>query len=302
MNNGPMGFEEQMILNHWNLNPSSVHGTHNTTTEYYKRYLYSLISSVFEFDIPWSKNWFRFFLFRCGSIGVIYTNKFGWIAQPYSITQLNLEYQPLEIQVTNQFLEEPVKGIIGLNAEVVNCMDDFFGLDDIVTRTAEMLAQFDKTINVNLMNVSVTKGFEAENKKQADTIKEAYERATTGEPFIVVNKEVMNGSSITNLLGPAGTEYIVDKLLTDRRQCLNSFLTTIGIRNANYSKKERLNSQEVSENNDETKAIVTVMLENIQKHFDTINKMDPSLNLAVRLRFDYTMPGEEGEEESEWEE
>lgn len=290
MNDMPLSFDEQMIMSHWHLQPDNVHGVANTTTEYYKRYLYLLISSAFKFNIPWALNWFRFFLFRGGSIAAIYTKEYGWIAQPYSVLELDMEYNPAVIQVYNQFLPEAKKGLIGVNAEIIKLLDDYWGLDDLVTRTAEMLAQFDKTINVNLMNASVTKMFEAENKKEADTIKEAYGRATTGDPFVVINKDVMGGKTIGNLLGNATNEYIVDKLLSDRRTCLNNFLTTIGIRNANYDKKERLNSQEVTENNDETSAIVGLMLESIRKGFDKVNAMS-GLDLSVELNFDYSEGG-----------
>ena len=137
------------------------------------------------------------------------------------------------------------------------------------------------------MNGNITAFFEADSKKQADEVKEAYGNATSGKPLVVVNKEVMNGKQITTLLPNVGNNYIVDKLLTARRGIINSFLTEIGIRNANYEKKERLNSAEVEENNDETKAIITVIYENVKKCMETINAFS-GLNLDVELRYDYT--------------
>ena len=232
-------------------------------------------------------DFFRFWLFRYGSIGVIYTKEFGWVAQPYSIDELQLYYNPRKITVYNQFIKKPKTGIIGINAGIIHIMDDYYGLDDIVTKYAEMLAQIDKSINVNLMNCNVTACFEAESKKQAEEVKEAYGDATTGKPLVVVNKDVMNGKQITTLMPNVGNNYIVDKLLTARRCIINAFLTEIGIRNANYEKKERLNSAEVEENNDETKAIITVIYENVKKCMETINAFS-GLNLDVELRYNYT--------------
>lgn len=284
----PITFHQQEILNYYNLQPSSVKGRANTATEYHKRFLYTKIYSTLKFIIPdnWDMNYFRFWLFHFGSIGVIYTKEFGWIAQPYSVDELQLYYNPKKITVYNQFINKPKMGIIGINAGIIRIMDDYFGLDDIVTKYAEMLAQIDRSINVNLMNCNVTAFFEAENKKQADEVKEAYGEATTGMPFVVMNKNVLNGKTINTLLQNVGNNYIVDKLLSARRAIINVFLTEIGIRNANYEKKERLNSMEVEENNDETKAIITIIYENVKDSMKKINSFS-GLNLNVELRYNY---------------
>lgn len=295
--NSPIMFGQQQLLNYFNIQPSEVKAVCNEGTEFYKRYLYAKVYSTLEFTIPenWDLNYFRFWLFQYGSISVIYTREYGWVAQPYSITELNLYYNPRKITVYNQFIKKPKTGIIGINAGIIKVMDDYYGLDDIVTRYAVKLAQIDKSINVNLMNCNVTSMFEADSKKQADEIKEAYTQATEGKPLVVLNKEVMNGKSITTLLPSAGSNYIVDKLLQARRAIINAFLTEIGIRNANYEKRERLNSQEVEENNDETKAIISIIFDNIKDCMERINKFS-GLGLDVKMRYSYSEEGETWEE------
>ena len=290
----PFMFHQQELINFFNIQPSEVKGRCNTATEFHKRYLYTKVYSTLKFTIPenWDLNFFRFWLFRYGSIGVIYTSEYGWVAQPYSIDELQLYYNPRRITVYNQFIKKPKTGIIGINAGIIRIMDDFFGLDDLVSRYAEMLAQIDRSINVNLMNCNVTAFFEAESKKQADEVKEAYGEASTGKPLVVVNKDVMNGKQITTLLQNIGGNYIADKLFTARRSVINAFLTEIGIRNANYEKKERLNTMEVEENNDETSAVISVIYENVKKCMKTINAFS-GLGLDVELRYDYTEREEE---------
>lgn len=285
----PIMYKQQELMNYFNLQPSEVKGRYNTATEFHKRYLYSKVYSTLKFTLPdrWDINFFRFWLFRYGSISVIYTNEFGWIAQPYSVDELDIYYNPRKITVYNEFLKKPKTGIIGINADIIHIMDDYFGLDDIVTKYAEMLAQIDRSINVNLMNCNVTALFEADSKKQADEVKEAYGAATTGKPLVVINKDVMNGKQISTLLPNITNNYIVDRLLSARRSIINAFLTEIGIRNANYEKKERLNSAEVEENNDETKAIITIIYENVKQCMDRINAIS-DLNLDVELRYRYT--------------
>lgn len=292
--NSPIMFDQEMLLDHFNIQPSVVKGRANAGVEFYKRLLYTKIYSTLEFTLPedWKKNYFRFWLFHVGSIGVIYTNEFGWVCQPYSILELDLYYNPRIIQVYNQFIKTPKIGAIGVNAGIIKCMDDFWGLDDIVTRYATDLAQCDRSIEVNLMNSNVTAFFKAKNKKDADAIKEAYAKATTGEPFVVINKEVMDDEAIETLLPNMKNNFLVNDLLQARRGILNAFLTEVGIRNANYDKKERLNSQEVNENNDETSAIITVIYDNIKQSMEEVNAVS-GLNLDVQLHYDYDEEGSE---------
>lgn len=295
--NNPVMFNSQMFSDYFNLQPSEVKGRANAGVDFYRRLLYTKIYSTFNFKLPkeWRKNYFRFLLFHYGSLAVIYTKEFGWVAQPYSITKLDIYYNPKVIEVYNQNIKERKIGIVGTNAGIIKCMDDYYGLDDIVTRYATMLAQCDKNIEINLMNSNVTAFFEAENKKQAETVKEAYGKATTGVPFVVVNSDVMNDKAITTMFPDVKGNFIANDLLQARRSILNAFLTEIGIRNANYDKRERLNSQEVSENNDETRAIISVIYDNIKMSMEEINKFS-DLNLSVELAYDYS----EGEEVNTW--
>ena len=288
----PIGYGMQNYLNYFNMQPADVKGSANISVDYYKRELYNMIYSVFEFDLPksWALNFFRFFLFHCGSIGVIYTKEFGWVAQPYSFTELDLYYNPKMIMVNNQFFNDTKYGLIGVNAEIIKIFDDYFGLEALVTRYAEMLAQCDKSININLMNANVALVAEVENKKQADSVKEAYGRATAGEPLGAINKEVLNGNSLNTMIANVKNTFIANDIQILKRSIVNEFLTKVGIRNSNYEKKERLTSAEVEENNDETRALVSIIFDNIKEGMRKTNAIT-GLNLDVRLRYEYVIDG-----------
>lgn len=295
----PISYRDQELTNYFNLQPSEVKGRANIDTEYWKRILYTKVYSVLEFKLPENipLNYFRFWLFHFGSIAIIYTSEYGWIAQPYGIEKLDLYYQPKVINVSNQNLDEIKTGVVGYNCGIVKLMDDYFGLDDIVTRYATQLASLDKAFNVNLANCNTTFMAEVDNKKQADAVKEAYGEASTGKPLVVVGKKALGDSGITTMFPSAKNNYIGDQLLTARRTIINQFLTEIGIKNANYDKKERLNSQEVEQNNDETKAIISVIFENILTSFSKINKIS-GLDLSVSYNYDYNEDGDkEGDDE-----
>lgn len=290
----PILYNEISASDYFNIQPSQVKGPANFATLKAQRYLWNLIYSDFEFTLPsaWSVAWFRFWLFQAGSIGVMYTGRkddLAYICGPYGADVVDYQYRPLKANMTNVQLNAPVTGIRGVNFGYVHIMDDFYGLNDIVTEYAEKLASVDKAININLMNCNVSKVFPAENRKDADTLKEAYGRATAGEPFIAINKKYFDedgSSKVVNLLGDVKSDYIAGDLQNLKRTIVNEFLTKVGIRNANYDKRERLNSQEVEENNDETRALVSIMYEHIKTDMEAIKKW-ADIPLDVRLRYDY---------------
>jgi len=285
--NNPITLHEQMFLEYYNIRPTQVKGTANLSVADNKRLLYTKLFSCYKFNLPreWAINWFRYWLFPWGSIGVIYTNEFGWICNPYSVEKWDYQYQPLQIMVTNSHLRDTKHGMIGVNAGIIHAMDDYFGLDDIVTRYAEMLAQCERAINVNYMNSNVSMYAEAPNKKVAEDIKHAYEEATTGKPLVVLNNKVMRGQNFNPIMGDVKRNFIVPELFETRRSILSAFLTEIGIHNVAVQKKERLTQGEYTENNDETQAIISVIYDNIKFDMDEINRFS-GLGLGVTLRYD----------------
>lgn len=290
MLNNPITFSNQMISEYFNIKPSEVVGQNVLTTRYYKRMLLNKVFSVYNFEIPDKRMlaWFRFWLFTWGSVA--YTKAegdLGWIFYPYSVRDLNYIFRPSKIEVTlNDPTYETMERTIGKDAEIVFLVDDMFGIMDIVDRYAEMLAQCDKDINVNLMNANVALAGYANDKKEADELKEAYERATEGQPFIVMNNSLLFDDSMKPMFRDVKGSFIANDLVQTRRAILNAFLTEIGIRNSNYEKKERLTTSEVNENNDETRALVLVWYENLKECFKRCRDLSGE-ELNVSLNYEY---------------
>lgn len=288
--NQPISFPEQMYMNYMNMQPSSVKGVWNAATQRHKRYLYTKLYYVYKLTIPeqWPLNWFRFWLFQFGSIAAIYTKELGWFSTPYSVTGLDAYYQPSSISVANHLLKNVKAGKIGVNAEIIRIMDDYYSLDDLVTAYAEELAQIDKDFNVNLMNVNTALLAEAESPKKAAEIKEAYEEATTGKPLVVIKerKKGAQESDLRTMMPSPKSNYIGGELLQARRNVVNQFLTDIGIPNFNMEKRAQQNKDEISENDDETKAICTIIRDNVQQCFDRLKKIS-GLDCRIELRPEY---------------
>ena len=225
----PITYEQNSMYSYWAQQPSSVQGQNNSAVLYEKRYLYQLIFSRFKFGLPkdWDLNFFRYWLFSWGSIAVMYTREYGWICAPYSVSQINMYWNPKEIVVTNSYLTNPKYGVIGVNSGIIKLFDDYGGMDDIVRHYAVKLAQIDRSIDVNLMNSNVTMYFEARNKKHAQEIKDLYAQSTQGEPLVVANESVTKGKQIDTLYKDIKTQYIVNDLLQSKRTIINEFLTKI---------------------------------------------------------------------------
>lgn len=282
--NMPITYEQNSMSQYWVQQPGTVEGQNTSATLYEKRYLYQLIFSRFKFGLPkdWDLNFFRYWLFSWGSIAVMYTREYGWICAPYSVSQINMYWNPKEIVVTNSYLTNPKYGVIGVNSGIIKLFDDYGGLDDIVRHYAVKLAHIDRCIDVNLMNANVTKYFEARNKKHAQEIKDLYAQSTQGEPLVVANESVTKGKQIETLYKDIKSDYIVNDLLKSKRTIINEFLTKIGIANANYDKRERLNTDEVNQNDEETKAMITVIYDNIKEGIAEINAIS-GLGITVEL-------------------
>lgn len=280
----PITYEQNSMAQYWVQQPSTVNGQNTNATLYEKRYLYQLIFSRFKFGLPkeWDLNFFRYWLFSWGSIAVMYTREYGWICAPYSVSQINMYWNPKEIVVTNSYLTSPKYGVIGVNSGIIKLFDDYGGLDDIVRHYAVKLAQIDRSIDVNLMNSNVTRYFEAQNKKHAQEIRDLYAQSTQGEPLVVANESVTKGKQIDTLYKDIKTNYIVNDLLQSKRTIINEFLTKIGIANANYDKRERLNTDEVNQNEEETKAMINVICDNIKEGIAEINAIS-GLGITVEL-------------------
>lgn len=289
MSREPITYRQNQAMHYFNIQPSSVEGKYNISVERYKRYLYTEAASVFKFTFPkwWAKNWFRYWLFHCGSICAIYTDDYGWIPQPYTVMNYDYQYNPRDILVSNAYLKDTTYGgRIGVNAVIFKLMDDYMGIDDLTTQYAVLLAQTERSLNVNLMNSNISYLFEAESKKQSMEIQKAYSQASHGKPLVMLNKDVMQNKELKPLLSLGKNGFFSDTILEVRRGIVNEYLTKIGIRNVSVQKKERLTQGETNENNDETRSIVEIMVENLQEGFEEFRKLS-GLDASVSLRYSY---------------
>lgn len=284
----------QSIQANWNMQPSDVHGVCSADTRYYQRQLFKLVKGRYDFTLPeksdgqtgWKYNWFREILFGWGSVVVFYTRRYGWIPLPYSVLKFDEQYNPLIVQSSSTYgFDNPPKGIIGVNAALIQVSDDFYGFYDLVTHYAVMLASIDKGVDVNLMNTSLGLYMEAEDANDARDIKQAYSKATTGEPMVVtVRNRKRRGTphEYKTMISQPKNAYLVNDFLVARRTIINQFLTDLGVANANTDKKERLITNEIEANNEEVGIVKDLVLDNMRRGAKQLKELS-GIDIAPRL-------------------
>ena len=294
--NNYIDFEHRMYQNYFGMQPVEVAGQRNYTNYFYKRYLYNKIYSCFDFKLldNWALNTFRFALFHFGSVAIFKKDN-RWSIGTWSVAEFDEDMNPKKVYCHYFFQKNKAAGIIytvGEDAFIVRIFDDYFGYDDLVRETSVLLDNCTKTVNVALMNANVNLYATVDNEKTKTELETAYARGTTGQPMIFIDKDktkdLKDGEDLFKPWTNHDTISSMDRILTCRRTIINNFLTEIGIKNANTNKKERLISDEVNQNNEETSANVTIAFDNISKVFEAFNKKSGlTTKISVDLKYDY---------------
>ena len=282
------------------FNPSAIHTKDTALFNYYVRYLFEKIISVYRFtNLPddWAENYFKYVLFGYGYISVFDDDRFGVIPQECTLSDNHtIFYQPRYAIITNPVFSNSKILEIGTECEIIKLQPDYGSVMDIVGTYADLLAVALETANINLMNSKASYIFMAQNKAQAETYKKLYDELAAGKPFAIVDKNLMNEDGSKNwdfFSQNVGQNYITDRILNDMKSIEDQFNTKIGIPTANTQTRERLITSEVHANDIDTEALVNVWLETMQNDIDRVNARY-GLNIDVEYR--YAKRYEESEE------
>lgn len=263
----------------------------------WKKLLYDLLFSVYEIKTP--ENWllspFRYMLFGYGSLGVAWSNAYGWVYGPAGVSKTDWQYTPIlfELTLANMENAKPIKGIRGINGAVIHIKDDWSGYDLMIDQYAKLLADLDKGIDTNVKQVKYGKIIGTDDKKDAATFEQALIKAEDGDPVVYVNKRLLDADgrlTISNLLGDIARDYIGDKIMETRLMILKDYLTRIGVRTVGLEKREHLLNQEIAENNDETSAEPYCVITSLAPELKLLNAM--GCNLSIKPRYDYSGAGQ----------
>lgn len=290
-----------MITNFLKPEPKDVDGFNNSSYLYYRKELYLLVYSIFNFEnMPDTINidYLKDNLFRNGILNIVEKNGNVYILSggQYEIDMYNF---PKKVNIANPVLGSFTK-TIGVDSELLyfNYVNGIFsGLEVLINRYAVLLSQCDGSLNTTLMNSRVAHVFWGNSDAEVKTMKKLYDEVSNGKPavFFKKNKNPVDDNNKIDILNVKNT-FIGKEILDVKRSIKNEFLTEIGINNANTSKRERLNSDEVNANNEECNALINLWVETMNRCFDKANRifstdMKVSINDKVINRIQKEMSG-----------
>lgn len=285
----PANYQLQNMINSA-YNPSYFHVRNTYLQEYFRRYLFNKAISIFEFDIPktWDRDYLQFCLFALGYVGVFKTQEYGVVPQAGSIAGFDLYYRPTKFLCINPYLRQHYYDLmIGSDCVLVKLTGDYIGIMDLINYYADQLALSAETWGINLFTARVGYMAIANNKAAAESLKKAYDEMSGGNPFVVVDKDLMRedgGRPWEWFAQDLGSNFIGPEILADMRKIETMFDADIGLKNSNTDKKERLITAEVEANDDSTLSKSDVWLENLRDGFEEVRDMF-GVDIKVRRRY-----------------
>ena len=284
----PVLYDQKNLYNA-QINPSTIHASNTALSGFFQRYLMLKLFSRYDFTLPeeWDQDYFRYVLFTIGFIGIMNTDKFGVICQHGTVSGYNIYYRPTRLLVANPALKRSYDLTINEDCSIIKLSPDWRGAYDLVQMYADQMAVCMESFGVNAINSKFAFVFAADNKNMAETMKKMFDQIGSGNPAAFVwDKQLFDDEGnprwqlFTNNLKQ---NYVGNDLLQSLTTIEHKFNTLIGFNNANTEKKERMITDEVQANNEETKALCNLWLEEMQDSMKKANNMF-GLNLSVKLR------------------
>ena len=285
----PANYDTKNLFNSI-ISPSTVHCKNTRLQRYFRRYLMQKAISVFKWKVPdtWDLDYFLYTLYGYGYCAVINTDEFGVIPQWGALGGYNVFYRPTYVMITNPLIKEIKRPIIGVDCTMIKLEPDYGSIADLVSYYADMMALCSESVAINLVNSHVATVFPAANKTVAESYKKMYDKIASGEPAVVVDKNLFSDTgepTWTPFQTNLSQEYIADKILADMRKIEAMFDTDVGIPNANTDKKERLVTDEVNANNVETATRCELWLDELKKSCEDTKAMF-GIDISVEWRVD----------------
>lgn len=271
------------------FSPSTSHAD-SSLSNFFKRCLIQEAIGVYKWDLPksWAKDYFLYSLYCNGFVAIINTDKYGVIPQMCGLTGFDVFYRPTNAVISNPLLSGILQPRIGKQCTIIKLQPDYGGIMDLVTKYADIMAMTMQTAVCNIEASKLAYVFTAENKAGAESFKKMFDKITSGEPMVVQDTKLKkaDGSNAWEMFSNnLRNNYIAGDMLIDLQKWRNMFCTEIGINNANTEKKERMLTDEVNANNQETFTKADLWLEELKDGCAKAVGMFPGLKLSVDWRF-----------------
>ena len=140
----------------------------------------------------------------------------------------------------------------------------------IVDHFAERLALVQQALDTNLLWQNIPYIFQVVDDDMKLSIEKLFREIFKGKPFTIVDKHLL-ASNRDSTGVPSGIEFIGDKLMDTRNEIMMKFRETVGIDTVGVDKAERLITSEADSNEQHTKTVLQIMLEQRQIACENIN-------------------------------
>ena len=226
--------------------------------QYYYNWLLSIVFELLQFDnLPDTVDatFFKFCLYVNGKVtffrddsGDLLTLNGSAAAEP------NVYYIPQNVVVNNPQLKRSYNLTLDKNCITVYCtetdkynFDICGGLYGLIHKTATMLADNDISINVAQRNTRLINILSADDQNTKNSIDIVFKHMYQGEPYAVVQSNLISDLKAIPLTPSANNSYIV-QLVELHQYMLSHFYEAIGLQTHDQIKKERLITAEINDN------------------------------------------------------
>ncbi len=259
----------------------------------WRRMLYSKIENIFEYEgLPEEVNEraFKLGLFLFGKL-VFYKIGDKYLVQNFSYTdKLDWYYVPKNGRVVNPWLpigHQNWEFEVEKECVIWNSTPDIYSfrqhsiVADLVYKTATQLSENDMSYYCIQRNHRLIAIITAQDDKQRAEADRIIEHMYNADPDMVMKEDLVNRIQV-NPIALNGTRSPLTELIEFHQFILANFYHSFGI-NSNYNlKREQLNSNEITVNEDVMRLNIEDMLQSRQKGIDKVNEKY-GLNIRVSL-------------------
>lgn len=279
---------KQAIDQSLGIKPIHVIGQDDWRTDIYREQLSRIIKGIIDVRVNnkmWDIDYFKEVLLFGGKICITDT-EMGILPLKCGVHGEDVFGRATKVTIANHVLGN-LERTIDFDCVLLTLMDNtvFWNFTWLVDIFANKLAMCDSSIDVNLLNSKVAFIINAQDKKQADEIKEIFDRISSGEPMVTYSAVKNIGTQMEFFNRDVKGSYVADAIQTEKRAILNEFMTYIGINNNNVEKRERLLFDEINGNNDEVLCNIKYIKERVESGVKDVNTMFPGLNLQITFPF-----------------
>lgn len=277
------------------IKPSNVQGTDNEAYQMYWEYFYRLIKGRFKVSCPddWNVDYMLQHLIEDGLL-LITDTAAGIIPLKTGVSGDNIWNRPSSFITANHILGN-IKGTIGVDGVCIYTNGDGYMSSvflPLISKFAYLMASYDASIDVNLMNSRAAMIFDCATSKQESEAKAVYEKISRGEPAVFFSQDagVRNGGRLEFHTINVSQTFIVDKLQDAKRTSLNEMLNMIGIKTSNTDKKERLVTDEVNSNLGEIAFNIAYINESLERGCRRAMALYPAIgHFSIKMEDDFAV-------------